>query len=612
MKIKQIQIKYFRSVYNQTIELGNLNVIAGMNDAGKSNLLKALNLFFNNETGWRESFSFAKDFNLQRLKEFESERIKDAREIVIKVTFEEINGSIPVWEKKWRPDGEVPTTPYDLNLKKNERTLTGFKQRSRIPSMLRKVKYLYVPALKGPEYISFLVGQLSNILSEKASKDIRGAATGFEGKLANYLSDITEDIKTALQIDSLLKLPHDLVNIFENMEFSDANGIALTHRGDGIRTRHIPILLNKISSLHDTLRDKGELYNHFIWGYEEPENNVELTACFSMAENFLKGYSSTHQIIISTHSPAFYGLPERFFSSWKQGDERIFRYAAQQDKGKTIYTDSSQEELDPLFLLPAITPHIEKERSKISELQKEIERLNSTGTFFTKPTIILEGECDYLIFKKAISLFFPNESERINFIYPKGLQNGGGTSFVKDHLIIWETTQRHTPPADRLKAIGFFDDDDPGNRDLSEYKTIISNPVAAYGQLYKSQLQEGDHLLQIAQSELGAKVPFILENLYSPNFWKKAKSKKWLEEKVNKIEYLSPATISNLTSTDKKISDLCTDDKLCLYVTHKIKGDKKMRAATFIKNSAADDAKEYLYFLERMLSQALKKLGVIS
>ena len=216
MKINTIQIKYFRSIYNQTIDFGDLNVIAGMNDAGKSNLLKALNLFFNNETGWREAFSFQKDFNINRRSEFEhNTRLKDAREIVIKITFEEINGVKPVWEKHWRSDGTVIDLAFDKNLRRQDRSATGFKPRSRIPSMLQKVKYLYIPALKGPEYISYLVGQLSNILSEKASKDIRGAARGFERELATYLSDITDDIKNALKIDSLLKLPTDLVNIFE-------------------------------------------------------------------------------------------------------------------------------------------------------------------------------------------------------------------------------------------------------------------------------------------------------------------------------------------------------------------------------------------------------------
>ncbi len=611
MQIKQIQIKYFRSIYNQTIDFGDLNIVAGINDAGKSNLLKALNLFFNNETGWKESFSFSKDFSLQRLQEFEKNRkLKDAKEIVIKITFDEIKGYIPVWEKKWRSDGSVHDNQYDASLKKQDRSSTGFKPRSRIPTMLGKVRYLYIPALKGPDFISYLIGQLSNILSEKASKDIRGAASGFEGKLANYLSDITKDIKEALQIDSLLKLPHNLVNIFENMEFSDKNGIALTHRGDGIRTRHIPILLNKISSLHDSLRDKGELYNHFIWGYEEPENNVELTASFLMAENFLKKYSPSHQILISTHSPAFYGLPERFFSDWKQGHQSIFRYAAFQSNGITTYTNTSPEDLDPLFLLPAITPYIENERAKILKLQNEIENLSKTGTFFEKPTIIVEGPIDEIIFRKSLEIFFKEKKQDINIISPQDPEDGGGAQFVKDHLIIWESKQKHTPPEKRVKAIGYFDDDDAGRNDLEEYRKF-SKSNYAHGCTYKNELRANDHFLKLKKSELGAEVPYILENLYSPSLWIEAEKKGYLEEKEDTIQYLSKAATSLLTTTTKTINDLCIHKEICLYVTHQIKKDKKMQIAKFIEKAPEETAKEYLYFFERIITQCLKKIGVL-
>ena len=47
--ISKIEIQYFRSVYRETISsVQELNVFTGKNDVGKSNVLKALNLFFNN------------------------------------------------------------------------------------------------------------------------------------------------------------------------------------------------------------------------------------------------------------------------------------------------------------------------------------------------------------------------------------------------------------------------------------------------------------------------------------------------------------------------------------------------------------------------------------
>jgi predicted ATP-dependent endonuclease of OLD family len=44
-----------------------------------------------------------------------------------------------------------------------------------------------------------------------------------------------------------------------------------------------------------------------IWGFEEPENNLEFKYAFEVAEE-IKKYSTDIQIFITTHSPAFYAL----------------------------------------------------------------------------------------------------------------------------------------------------------------------------------------------------------------------------------------------------------------------------------------------------------------
>ncbi|WP_416863744.1 ATP-binding protein, partial [Helicobacter ganmani] len=49
MKLVKIKIENFRSYDNVEVELSNLSVIVGQNDVGKSTLLDALNIFFENE-----------------------------------------------------------------------------------------------------------------------------------------------------------------------------------------------------------------------------------------------------------------------------------------------------------------------------------------------------------------------------------------------------------------------------------------------------------------------------------------------------------------------------------------------------------------------------------
>lgn len=49
MKLKKIEIKKYRNLDNITIEFGDLTILIGRNDVGKSNIIKALDLFFNRE-----------------------------------------------------------------------------------------------------------------------------------------------------------------------------------------------------------------------------------------------------------------------------------------------------------------------------------------------------------------------------------------------------------------------------------------------------------------------------------------------------------------------------------------------------------------------------------
>ena len=61
--ITDISIKYFRSITSMNISVSDLNMLVGLNDVGKSNILKALNLFFMGETDYNEKYSFENDFS---------------------------------------------------------------------------------------------------------------------------------------------------------------------------------------------------------------------------------------------------------------------------------------------------------------------------------------------------------------------------------------------------------------------------------------------------------------------------------------------------------------------------------------------------------------------
>ena len=65
MKLKQIEIGKFRSIDHITIEIDNLAVLIGENNAGKSTILKAFELFYQDSVrGINEDFTYNLNFEL--------------------------------------------------------------------------------------------------------------------------------------------------------------------------------------------------------------------------------------------------------------------------------------------------------------------------------------------------------------------------------------------------------------------------------------------------------------------------------------------------------------------------------------------------------------------
>lgn len=88
--------------------------MTGKNDVGKSNILKALNLFFNNCIVEEGDYDFRRNYNLKRLEEVRKDTIKGKQFIQIKITFrrgKQFEKTLPekfTITKKWNRDSEIP------------------------------------------------------------------------------------------------------------------------------------------------------------------------------------------------------------------------------------------------------------------------------------------------------------------------------------------------------------------------------------------------------------------------------------------------------------------------------------------------------------------------
>jgi predicted ATPase len=383
--IKSIEIKKFRSIKSivKNFDLGDLTVLVGQNDNGKSNILRALNLFFTNQTDSEQNFRFNDDYCYHA-----NSGTGSRREIRIDLTVSPPtsrfkNAELIRWTKRWKPDGSIIESRIIISSGKQ------LAPKDNVYKWLDKLKYRYVPAIKGQNYFNSLMGELHDALTVAHSKVMDTQGKGFISGIQKVTSAITKELNNQIGIPNAIQVPSDFKQLFSNLDFGAQQGENTYHlkqRGDGIKVRHIPVILKYMAEEERNISIPGYVKPDTIWGFEEPENNLEMRYAFELAQTF-KRYSKDIQIITTTHSPAFYSLSSdstcqvnKFFVA---KDESLCSTATQ------IQSRSNDDLHEKMGLLPLITPYLEdiyKAQSKIESLEKELDNLKGT----TKVCVITE------------------------------------------------------------------------------------------------------------------------------------------------------------------------------------------------------------------------------
>jgi AAA ATPase domain/AAA domain, putative AbiEii toxin, Type IV TA system len=385
--IKSVQIRKFRSIKSATkgLELTDLNIFVGQNDQGKSNFLRALNLFFNNETDRNHTFRFIDDYC------YHSNKGKGTRheiriDLIIHPPKHRFKHAKPLrWTKQWRQDGSISEE------RKYIESGNILSPTDNVSKWLDKLRYRYVPAIKGQTYFSSLMGELHDVLNEAHSDILNTQGEEFISGIQEVTDTITQDLTEQIQISNTIQVPSDFKQLFSNLDFGvkvGSNTYHLKQRGDGIKIRHIPVILKYMSEQERNISRAGYVKPDTIWGFEEPENNLELRYAYELAETF-KEYSKDIQIFVTTHSPAFYALDA------KEGDGVNTFYVSQDEDSCTNIERVAHDKKDDLHetmgLLPLITPYL----TKIIEHQKEISKLEESLSHLqidTRCVVLTEDE----------------------------------------------------------------------------------------------------------------------------------------------------------------------------------------------------------------------------
>ena len=319
--IERIEITKFRSFgTTEIIECDGVNIFSGGNDTGKSNVLKALNLFFNERPDNNASYNSDQDFN----KWFRDNNLKGARDIVIRVKIAAGSYFDPTKiehiginegffaQKTFHDNGAIVPSFYY----KDGREIKDKMSLSRADAIIRNnIRYIYIPAVRDNNFRSSIQRDLMSIADSVDKRfgqnnNLKQLFDNLENGLKNKLSNLSKVIQETLGIK--INTSVTFSSLLESLGFETEGeikikkkrsnelvpqSIIIENRGDGIQMHFLSFLLWFVSN-----EDKKHYY---IWGYEEPEIAYEFKRQITVADTFVKQFSHSAQIFITTHSPAF-------------------------------------------------------------------------------------------------------------------------------------------------------------------------------------------------------------------------------------------------------------------------------------------------------------------
>lgn len=591
LKITSVRIQNYRSIVDEQFTTDRLNLFVGLNDVGKSNILRALDLFFNDRAA-ASPFVFARDFCKHT--KTPVNKAKESR-VTITLKLPASYDAVEIhWKKIWRAGGLHEDGTELCHVDK-----TPLKSRSRVPALLNAIRFEYVPAVKGNDYFETLLKALHDVLVDTVADEIRSASGGFTSTINDKTRSALDEIETKLGIKSSIELPSDLRELFSRLEFQSQGKmvISLGQRGDGVKARHIPILLHYIAQQSQSRRVKGSPQSQTIWGFEEPENNLEMSKAADLAKEFVE-YSKEIQIFATTHSPAFYSLGTNIPAT------SIFLVTGAGLDGNTVVKPVKSGEFEAVDehvgILPIIAPSFARaiaERDKSLAMLNQIKRLD-------RPTIFVEGKTDEMVLEKAFELFAPHLLTQVTI----RSDTSAGTHWVKDMLISW--AHGRNPH----KALGICDVDDAGNaarKAVHENERVVTTNHSS-AKAGKKQHIQVIHLDKpqrlVAIFKKGLRLPVALEELFPIEIWKHAEAQNWLVTRDDIV------TANGFTALDITFEDFCrskgADEEELFLLTKCVPNESKEKFAKYVCKLSGQACSDAFAAFESLVRKAEEFFGV--
>lgn len=372
MKISRINIKRFRSILSLNLDIditNNFITICGVNNSGKTNVLKALNIFFNPE-------KYIAHEDSPNHKYYGSRGGKSYPEISLWIQ----NGS----------DEIVITREFGYdNLQETKCWINDLEQnQTESNKVLKQFAFFFVPSINisFPDLINDLIDDVYELEYEKTR--FRGLKQELKQSYENYISGI---------VQILNQLAEEINPIFQ--EFNEAWTVGFENTSDIYRfkdliSEDIEFYLNDKSSrnidgkgsglqrlgfilLHSRIIAKLKKKN-VIFCIDEPDVYLHHGLQKKLKSHLLE-IASNSQVIVTTHSPIFidsYKLNNVFLLDLIVGEEVTYSRT-----GKTFYPlDTTLVDLN--------------EHDGLKKIQNYLGIENDDFEILDKYNILVEGDCD--------------------------------------------------------------------------------------------------------------------------------------------------------------------------------------------------------------------------
>lgn len=588
LRITEITIRNFRSIRNLTLAVDGCTIISGLNDVGKSNILKALNLFFNGETDYGCSYNFEDDYCLNApVQKKKAKIIEISIKFLIPENFKD-KGEV-VWTKRWGRQGIIG----EEGVKDRE-----FSPRSKAGMLFNRIKYRYVPAVKSEAYFKSLLRDLYASIAKEVDSGLAKKTKEYSEHIKQYTNRISRQLHDQFGVRSALEYPKDQSAIFKELQFvtdiQHGRRVALVHRGDGIQAVHIPAILRFIAEKDNEGLASNSILCSTFWGYEEPENGLEMMRCYDVAHKMYEA-SSQIQMFITSHSPAFFSLGD-------SKGARSYWASKETDTGFTMLVEGA-DGCRELGYMPLIAPYLAEKAKTLEEKDAEISRLKQSiekSPIIPGCTIMVEGITD----KEYLSKAFLIHSSKLHELVSKGKirifysKENGGTKNLGNYVKAW-----HLSKVDgRLLVLV---DNDRAGRDAENQIKDLRNPRIKSVQIPKAPWIERIYDKIVAQECFSAPI----ETLFSAEVWSALDARNMLiERSTEELQKCFGHLIGRTKTLDAVIQETISGSDI-IFVNKSPHPDKKTRIAKHVcglannNPSVFDNFRELVGKMEAALSK---------